>query len=237
MDDSSKSSENDKNALNGMKLLNERKVRFKKNLVGEKEKNKKWIILITLISFLMSVFFLAVSELILQSASSFIAFVTVFVIILIGIVFDIIGIAITAADEAPFHAMASRKYFGARRTLKLIRNANKVSSFCNDVVGDICGIISGTAGALIVVRISQAKSMMESLLYGLLVSGIIAAITVGGKAMGKTIAISNSNYIAYRVGVVLEFVNSKIKIELSKDQNRNNNNKKKRGNKTGRNSR
>lgn len=204
MDDNSKPNANDK------KVLNDRKVKFRKNLVGEKKKNKKWIILIMLFSFVMSVFFLAVSELIFQNASNFVAFIIVFIIVLIGIVFDIIGIAITAADETPFHAMASRKYFGVKRSLKLIRNANKVSSFCNDVVGDICGIISGTAGALIVVRIAQGKSVMQSVLYGLVVSGTIAAVTVGGKAMGKTIAISNSNYIAYRVGVVLEFIYSKI---------------------------
>jgi hypothetical protein len=204
VDDNSKPNANDK------KVLNDRKVKFRKNLVGEKKKNKKWIILIMLFSFVMSVFFLAVSELIFQNASNFVAFIIVFIIVLIGIVFDIIGIAITAADETPFHAMASRKYFGVKRSLKLIRNANKVSSFCNDVVGDICGIISGTAGALIVVRIAQGKSVMQSVLYGLVVSGTIAAVTVGGKAMGKTIAISNSNYIAYRVGVVLEFIYSKI---------------------------
>lgn len=227
VDDNSKPSGNDKKALNDRKILNDRKVKFKKNLVGRKEKNKKWIILITLISFTMSVFFLAVSELIFQSASNFIAFVTVFIIIIIGIIFDIIGIAITAADETPFHAMASRKYFGAKRTLKLIRNANKVSSICNDVVGDICGIISGTAGALIVVRLAQDKGVIQSVLYGLAVSGVIAAITVGGKAMGKTVAISNSNNIAYRVGVVLEFIYSKIGLPGS--ENKNNKNKKEKG--------
>lgn len=157
-------------------------------------------------------FFLLISELVLENASNFLAFIIVFIIILIGIIFDIIGIAVTAADEAPFHALASRKYFGAKRSIKLIRNANKVSSFCNDVIGDICGIISGTAGALIVIRITVGKSALESTLYGLIMSGIIAAITVGGKAMGKTIAISNSNYIVYKVGVVLQFISDKVDI-------------------------
>ena len=214
---------------NSRPILNDKKVKFKKNLVGGKKESKKWIILITLFSFAMSAFFLAVSELIFQNASNLIAFITVFIIVFIGIVFDIIGIAVTAADEAPFHAMASRKYFGAKRSLKLIRNANKVSSFCNDVVGDICGIISGTAGALIVMRIAQSKGAMESALYGLIVSGTIAAVTVGGKAMGKTVAISNSNYIAYKVGIVLQFICSKIELLKIKKEKRN----RKRGNKTG----
>lgn len=191
----------------------QKKIKFKKNIIGNKKENKtKWVIFITTLSFLMSVFFLLVSELLLENATSFVSFIIVLIIILIGIIFDIIGIAVTAADEAPFHALASRKYFGAKRSIRLIRNANKVSSFCNDVVGDICGIISGTAGALIVIRITAEKTILESTLYGLVMSGIIAAITVGGKAIGKTVAISNSNYIVYNVGCVLQFISSKLDI-------------------------
>ena len=196
----------------------QKRIRFKKNLIGGKKENKKkWIIFITTLSFLMSVFFLFISELILENASSFVAFITVFIIIITGIVFDIIGIAVTAADEAPFHALASRKYFGAKRSIRLIRNANKVSSFCNDVVGDICGVISGTAGALIAIRMTMEKTALESTLYGLIMSGIIAAVTVGGKAMGKTVAISNSNYIVYNVGTVLQFISNKaVMINIKK---------------------
>ena len=34
-----------------------------------------------------------------------------------------------------------------------IRNAGRVSSFCNDVIGDICGVISGSAAAVISARV------------------------------------------------------------------------------------
>jgi len=34
-------------------------------------------------------------------------------------------------------------------------------------------------------------------------------MTVGGKALGKTIALSNSNYIIYRVGVIIKFFSDK----------------------------
>ena len=63
------------------------------------------------------------------------AFVVLACFILLGIVFDIIGVAVTAADERPFHSMAAHRTPGAREALGLIRKANKVSSFCNDVVG------------------------------------------------------------------------------------------------------
>lgn len=182
-----------------------RKVKFRQNLLGSKKQDKTWVILITLISFILSVSMMFVSSEILEKVNNFIALWVVFIIILIGILFDMIGIAVTAADETPFHAMAARKLYGAKQSIKLIRNANKVSSFCNDVVGDICGVISGTASALIVVRMSENMSASETVILGLIVSGLVASLTVGGKAIGKTFAIINSNYIVYRVSVVMQF--------------------------------
>lgn len=188
------------------RLSEDKKAKFKKNMLGAKKDNKRWIISIVLISFVLSVFFLFISNMILEDVNNVIAIFVVLFIVLVGIISDIIGIAVTAADEAPFHAMASRKYYGSKKSIKLIRNADKVSSFCNDVVGDICGIISGTASAMLVVSLTLEKSPVEKLIYGLLTSGVIAAITVGGKAAGKTLAISNSNYIVYKVGVTLQFI-------------------------------
>jgi len=122
--------------------------------------------------------------------------------------FDIIGTAVTAADETPFHAMASRKLYAAKQSIKLIRNADKVSNVCNDVVGDICGIISGAAGAYIVFRVIGNKDVIT--MTELAVTGSITALTVGGKALGKTIAIRNSNYIIYKVSVIIKFINDKF---------------------------
>ncbi len=106
--------------------------------------------------------------------------------------------------------MASRKYYGAKQSIKLIRNANKVSSFCNDVVGDICAVISGTAIAVIILRISYSMDASQTAVLGLIASGFVAALTIGGKALGKTIAIQNSNYIVYRVGVVLQLFTGRV---------------------------
>ncbi len=188
----------------------EKKVRFKLNLVGSK--NYKWVVSITLISFFLSATLSFLSSNLLQGINTVLAFCVVLAIILIGIVFDVIGIAVTAADETPFHAMASRKYYGAKQSIKLIRNANKVSSFCNDVVGDICGVISGTASAYIVLRITQNVGALYGTIIGLLISGLVAAMTIGGKAVGKTLAIENSNYIVYKVGVILMFFIGRINV-------------------------
>ncbi|MFZ5985794.1 MAG: Mg2+ and Co2+ transporter CorB [Bacillota bacterium] len=190
--------------------VNERKVKFRANLVGTRKENTRWVILITVLTFMLSSSLSIASTSLLEGVDIFLSFVVVLIIIIIGIIFDIIGIAVTAADESPFHAMASRKFYGARQAIKLIRNANKVSSVCNDVVGDICGVISGTASAFIIVKISQSSNAMVSTLAGLSLTGLVASLTIGGKAVGKTVAIENSNYIVYKVGVILKFIFGRI---------------------------
>lgn len=119
--------------------------------------------------------------------------------ILLGIVFDIIGVAVTAADERPFHSMAAHKTPGAREALGLIRKANRVSSFCNDVVGDICGIVSGTTAAVIVLRLQEALSF-QSVVISLAITALVSGLTIGGKAAGKTFAIEKSTQVLQLVG-------------------------------------
>lgn len=153
----------------------------------------KWIIMIFFLTLLISGMMSFISSELLNGATMAASFAILICIILIGIVFDIIGVAVTSAEETPFHSMASKKVPEAAEALKLIRNANRVSSFCNDVIGDICGVISGSASAVIAVRVFAGKS--NSALLDLLLSATVAALTVGGKAFGKTFAISMSTSI------------------------------------------
>ena len=117
-------------------------------------------------------------------------------IIFIGILFDIVGVAVTSADEAVFHSMNSRKVKGASIAVKFKKNADKVSSFCCDVIGDICGIVSGAAGTTIAAIISNTYDF-NILIVALTVSATIAALTIGGKAVGKSFAINKSDIILY----------------------------------------
>lgn len=143
------------------------------------------------------------------------------IIIAIGIIFDAIGISVAAASEVPFISMASKKVRGASKALMLIKNADRVSSFCNDVIGDICGIISGTAGAALVVRLTASNITLNHYLVSILISSLIAAFTVGGKALGKTVAIHNSQNIVYYVGYLLSFINLNDK-RMSKSKRKRN---------------
>ena len=145
------------------------------------------------------------SSQLLDGAGMALSFIILICIVLIGIIFDVIGVAVTTADETPFHAMASRKVPEARDALRLIRNANRVSSFCNDVIGDICGVISGSASAVIAARVIAAGVGGTQMIVDLLMSAFVAALTVGGKAFGKTFAISESTRIVQMTARVLCF--------------------------------
>jgi hypothetical protein len=187
----------------------EKKVKLRMNLLGPNKDRNLWILLIIIVSFALSASLNLLSSNVLEGANIYVAFGLVLVIIIVNIIFDIIGTAVTAADEAPFHSMASRKLYGAKQSIKLIRNADKVSNFCNDVIGDICGVISGSASALIVLslaRVPKSPDASQSVMLGVLITGLVAALTVGGKAMGKFIAIEKSNYIIYKVGVIVKFI-------------------------------
>lgn len=127
------------------------------------------------------------------------------VVVLLGIVFDIVGTAVTAAEEAPFHAMASDRVTGARTAMAMVRNADRVASFCNDVVGDICGTVSGAIGSALVIDLVLHYQVFHfEDLISIAMVGLVAALTVGGKAWGKAFAIQRANFIILQVGRVFE---------------------------------
>ena len=132
-----------------------------------------------------------------------VAFVILLAIVLVGILFDIIGVAVTSADERPFNAMAARKVPGAKQAIKLLHNAERVSSICNDVIGDICGVISGSASATIAAQILQNMEFGWPQLISLAMSAFCAGLTVGGKAIGKTFAVNSATTIVHLVGKLI----------------------------------
>ena len=122
--------------------------------------------------------------------------------IALGILFDIIGVAVTAANPKPFTSMAAHRVKGAKEALYLIRNAEKVASCCNDVVGDICGIVSGSTAAVIVTHLQRDLST-TSVLISIGATALISGITIGGKALGKTVAINQCTSVVYRVARIM----------------------------------
>lgn len=165
----------------------------------KKESRFRWAVQVFFISVALSAVLSLVSNEAMAGAGLALAFGVLMGFILLGILFDIIGVAVTAADERPFHSMAAHKIPGAREALRLIRRANKVSSFCNDVVGDICGIVSGSTAAIIVVQLQDALNF-HSVVVSLTITALVSGMTIGGKALGKTLAIEKSTAVLQLVG-------------------------------------
>lgn len=173
----------------------------------KKERNKtiRWVVTIFLVTIFISGTISLVSEEIMAVSGIAVAFVILLAIVLVGIIFDIVGVAVTSADEKPFNAMAARKVPGARQAISLLHNAERVSSICNDVVGDICGVVSGSASATIAAQVLQNFAFTWPRVVLLVMSALVAGLTVGGKAIGKTFAINSSTKIVYAVGRILYF--------------------------------
>ena len=108
-----------------------------------------------------------------------------------------IGVAVLSANEATFHAKAANKIYGAKKSVELIKKANKTSSICNDVIGDICGIISGALAASLVII------LWNTTIFNIIITAIISSITVGSKAIGKKLAIKYADNIVFKVGIIL----------------------------------
>lgn len=168
----------------------------KKEKIKKEKVNIKWIVTIIVVSFVISFCLSFVANTTIPHLSLVFGIIITLIFILIGILFDIIGVAVTSADEAVFHSMNSRKVKGANVAVKFKKNAEKVSSFCCDVIGDICGVISGAAGTAIA-AILITKYNTNILITGLLITAIISSLTIGGKAIGKSFAINKSDIILY----------------------------------------
>lgn len=157
----------------------------------------RWVLHIFLMSVVLSALLSLASGIALEGAGYALAVTVLVAFVLLGIVFDILGVAVTAADPKPFHSMAAHREKGAREALFLLKNAEKASSFCNDVVGDICGIVSGSTAAVIVVRL-QASLSTQNILISIAVTALISGLTIGGKAIGKRIALNHSTEVVFR---------------------------------------
>ena len=186
--------------------------------MSKKEKTRqskqKWILTVVCLSFGLSVVMSFVTSLFVESAGLLVALLSLIVLVMIGIITDVIGTAVTSADEQPFIAMASKRILGAKQALQLIRKAERVSSILNDVVGDIVGIISGSAGSVIAVYLVSLG--LKSAIASMLITAFTSAFMIGGKAYGKGLAIANSDRIVLTVGRVMAVFEKKGKPKQKK---------------------
>ena len=159
----------------------------------------RWAFTAFLMAVSVSAILTLASGAMLDGAGLVVALVILLLFIGLGILFDIIGTAVMSADPKPFHSMASHRVKGAKQALMLLRNADRVSSVCNDVVGDICGIVSGATSAVIVTQLQKGLNL-QSVLISVAVTSLVSGMTIGGKAMGKPFAMKRSTRVVYLAG-------------------------------------
>lgn len=173
----------------------------------ERSRTIRWVVTVFLVTLVVSGMISLISDEVMASSGLLAAFAILLGIVFLGIIFDIIGMAVATASEKPFHSMAARKVPGAQEAIRLLRNAERVSSICNDVVGDICGVVSGSASATIAALILTHVDTLWPRAVSLGMSALVAGLTVGGKAIGKTIAVNSCTQIVHLVGRILYTLN------------------------------
>lgn len=187
----------------------------------KKERNKtiRWVVTIFLVTIFVSGLISLISDQIMSVSGIATSFVILLLIVFVGIIFDIVGVAVTSADESPFNSMAARKVPGAKEALRLLRKAERVSSICNDVIGDICGVVSGSAAATISAQLLAKMEFSWPTVVSLLMSALVSGLTVGGKAIGKTFAVNSSTTIVHLVGRVIFTLQHLFSKETGKTNN------------------
>ncbi len=181
--------------------------------IKQKKQNQKenkfkeyfgWPLIVLATSLLLSFSFSFISELALNDANIIIAILVIVVFMFISVITDIIGVAVTAADVNPFRSMSAKKIRGAKEAIILIKNADKVASIIADILGDICSILSGAAGAVVTaVLIGNSTDLVQTILIASSVSALIAGIIIFGKAIGKKIALDGCDKIVLTLGKIV----------------------------------
>lgn len=176
----------------------------KKQSPSKFKKYFRWPLLVLAISFSMSMAFGVLSEVALSGAGIAVSIIVILVFAVVAIITDMIGVAVTACEEKPFRAMASKKVRGAKEAIMLHKNADRVASIIADIVGDVCSILSGAAGATVTAAlINDTMSDFVTILIASLVSAVIAALIIFGKSLMKRYSLDHSSQIILILGKIL----------------------------------
>lgn len=201
MEEGDSNSNNHINTNNSAKEEQDQKQKKKKE--KPKSGSKLWPLKAFLITVFLSVLFNIISSAVMTGAGVIVIIVVIIILIVIGVIFDMTGMAVASCEEKPFYSMAAKKVKGAKTSLKLIKNSDIVGSICSDIIGDICNIISGAASATLVLAVVLNSDSFMTNVISVAITAVLAAVTVGLKAISKKIAVSKSVEIVSIVGKIL----------------------------------
>ena len=173
-------------------------------------KKDNWLYKVFLLTFFLALIFTSITSFMSENFNNIVLLIILIIVITIGIIFDMIGVSVLTSKESSFHSMASKKIKGAKESIGLIKNSVRISSICNDVIGDICGIISGGLGTVLTINVCNSFNINLGITT-MLVTAVISSLTVGCKAIGKRIANKHCDDIVYKVGKILHFCKIKLK--------------------------
>ena len=186
----------------------------KQEKLSKKKKQKKkimppwlsWGLGVLFLSFALTVLFSFLTEISINKSPIYVCIIVLIVLLIVNIGCDMLANAIITCQPNAFHAMASNKIKGAKRAVTLCKNATQLGSIFADVIGDICGIVSGAAGTVLVVYIAtKTNGDIWEIVASIGVSAVIGALTVGGKAICKHFAIKFNKQIVFGFAKFLTF--------------------------------
>ena len=91
----------------------------------------------------------------------------------------------------------------------------------NDVIGDISGIISGAIGTTIIYNIINTYGIRNGGILSIVITSLIASLTVGGKALGKSIAMIYYDKIIFYFAKILHFLEKNFGIDVLTNKKKN----------------
>lgn len=92
----------------------------------KKKKRNNWPLIVTILAFTISLLFSFMSESVMPKVGIIVGIMILILFIFIGIIFDMIGVAVTSSNEEPLHAMSSKKIKGAKKAVSFKKNADNV---------------------------------------------------------------------------------------------------------------
>ncbi len=173
----------------------------KKHNTNPMHKSVMWAAKITCVTLALSLVVSFITELTSSKSNLVISFLMLTLLIIISIIFDTIGVAATSCDIRRLLDAEIKKIKGAENAVKLVKNAEKVANICSDVIGDMCATISGACAAAIV--IIYTANNPKQYVFNIIMSSLVAAVTVGGKAVFKLFAINKSQDIMLMCGKMI----------------------------------
>lgn len=166
-----------------------------------KKNNLRWTFKTFILSISLSIVFSMLSQSLLPKLSIFLSVFIIFFFIIVSVIFDMVGIAVASVNKAKLLKFQGQA--GYQTAVRLCENTEKVASFCGDVIGDICGILSGAGGVSLVLNMNIYDQNIYFLVT-CIVSSLIAGLTIFAKAIMKGYSVDHCDKVILRTGQILE---------------------------------